>query len=258
MAAEIFGEDLFADGDRPLLRHGAEAEFRPRLLGAFDDECRGVGIELIGVRPDPAVLGLLEDESEGVVEFLLGAEPRELAFAHIDVRLEVLRKLGADLRVKAVGRNDQIMGLGKARRAFDLGLELQLDAERASPLLQQDQELLASDAAEAMAGRDNALAAIIDGDVVPIGEVRSDRFGTDGIVGGEIGERLVGEHDAPAEGVVGPIALDDGDVMRRIAQLHADREIKARRAATDARNLHATQSFVTGRNLARRPRIFQD
>ena len=59
----------------------AEAERVAGLLRAFDDEGRGVVVELVGMGPDPAVLGLLEDEGEGVVEFLMRAEPDELAQA---------------------------------------------------------------------------------------------------------------------------------------------------------------------------------
>ncbi len=92
MAAEIFLEDALAGRDRFLARHRAEAEPVPGRFRALDDEGRGVGVELIGVRPDPAVLGLLEDEGEGVVEFLAGAEPHELALAQVDVGPEVLRR----------------------------------------------------------------------------------------------------------------------------------------------------------------------
>src|SRR5260370_27529661 len=88
MAAEMPGEDLLAGRNRLLAVHVAEAPRRPSLLAAFDDEGRGLGLELVGVRPHPAVLGLLEDEGEGVVELLPGAEPDELAFAHVDVGLE--------------------------------------------------------------------------------------------------------------------------------------------------------------------------
>ena len=51
-----------------LLAHRVEAEPPPGGFRAFDDEGRGLGVELVGVRPDPAVLGLLEDEGEGVLE----------------------------------------------------------------------------------------------------------------------------------------------------------------------------------------------
>ncbi len=39
-------------------------------------------------------------------------------------------------------------------------------------------------------------------------------------------KRLVGEHDAPAKGVIGLVALDHRDAVRRVLQLHEQREIK--------------------------------
>src|SRR5205814_8841559 len=88
MTAEIFREDSLASGDRLLLAHAFETELPPGLFTAFDDEGRGLGLELIGMRPHPAMLGLLEDEGEGIVELLTRAEPHELASPHVDVGLE--------------------------------------------------------------------------------------------------------------------------------------------------------------------------
>ena len=66
-----------------------------------------------------------------------------------------------------------------------------------------------------------------------------DRRGARRVVLPEILERLVGEDHAPAEGVVGAVALEHEDVVRRIAQLHRDREIQPGRAAADAHDPHA-------------------
>ncbi len=248
MAAKIPGEYPLAGRNRFLLRHRAEAELRPSRLRALDDEGRSVLVELVGVRPHPAVLGLLEDECEGIVEFLVRAEPHELALAHVEVGAEALRKLAADLGIQAVRRHHQVVGACKFRSAFDLGLEAQRHAQRQRPLLQQVQQPLAPDAAEPVAGRDDALAAIVDRDVVPIGEMLADRGCAHGIVGREIVERLIGQHHPPAEGVVGPVALEHRDVVRGVAPLHADREVEARRAAAEARNLHAVPSFSPPRH----------
>ena len=51
-------------------------------------------------------------------------------------------------------------------------------------------------------------------------------------------ERAVGEHDAPAEGVVGTIALDHGDLVRRVLLLHQDCEEEARRSPAQHGDLH--------------------
>ena len=118
--------------DRLLLAHAVEAEPAPGGLRALDDERRRLGIELVGVRPNPAVLRLLEDEGEGVVEPLSRAEPDVFAGPHVDVRLEHVGQAAANLRVGAVGRHDQIVaavGVG----AVELGLELQRDAQRTAP-----------------------------------------------------------------------------------------------------------------------------
>src|SRR6185503_2953852 len=88
MTAEIAGKDFLAGRKRLLGAHLPEAGPAPGLFRAFNDESRGVAVELVSVRPDPAVLGLLKDESKSIVEFLMRAEPNILAGTHIDVGLE--------------------------------------------------------------------------------------------------------------------------------------------------------------------------
>ena len=55
----------------------------------------------------------------------------------------------------------------------------------------------------------------MDVNIVPMGEALGDRSLALGVAALEVAQGLVGEHDAPAEGVVGAVALDDGDVVRR-------------------------------------------
>ena len=62
-------------------------------------------------------------------------------------------------------------------------------------------------------------AAVMHGDVVPVDEGIADRSGTLDIVSVKVRQRVLGQHDAPAEGIVGLVALDDDDLVRRIAQL---------------------------------------
>jgi hypothetical protein len=66
----------------------------------------------------------------------------------------------------------------------------------------------------------------------------ADLSGAQRIVLGKVLERLVGQHHAPAKRVVRLVAFEHGDVVRGVAQLHADRKIKARRAAAEASDLH--------------------
>src|SRR5690349_8713041 len=91
-----------------------------------------------------------------------------------------------------------------------------------------------------MTGGDDPLAAIMHGDVVPISEMFADRFGADGIVERDIVEGLVRKHHAPTEGIVRAVALEHGDVVRRIVQLDADCGIEPCGTAAKASDLHAT------------------
>ena len=195
-------------------------------------------LELVGVRPHPAVLGLLEDEGEGVVELLPGAEPDELALAHVDVGLEDLGEGRARARVQPVGADHQVVACHEGPRIVDLGLEDKLDAEVAGAPLQQQEQPLAADAAEAVPGRDGAHALVDDGDVVPVGEVFADPGGADRVVGREVVERLGRQHDAPAERVVRLVALEHRDLVRGVAALHRDGEVEAGGAGAENSNLH--------------------
>src|SRR5690606_3547168 len=54
----------------------------------------------------------------------------------------------------------------------------------------------------------------------------------------EVAQRLVREHDTEAEGVVGPVALDDLDVRRRKRLLQEDRRVESRGPAADHVDAH--------------------
>ena len=75
--------------------------------------------------------------------------------------------------------------------------------------MQQLQQRHARAAAEAVAADAVHRTLEVDFDVVPVGEVRRDRPIALEVVFLEGLERLVGEHDAKAEGVVGAVALVD-------------------------------------------------
>ena len=109
-------------------------------------------------------------------------------------------------------------------------------------ILQDIEQPLAADAAEAVAAGAHHRAAIMNGDVVPIDERVADRLGAFGIVCVQIAERLVGQHHAPAKCVVRPVALDDDDFVRGIAQLQRNREIKAAWPASETRHAHDDHS----------------
>jgi hypothetical protein len=54
----------------------------------------------------------------------------------------------------------------------------------------------------------------VDVDIVPMREFAADHGARDGIVRHQILDRLVGEDDAPAERVVGAVALEQVDLVR--------------------------------------------
>ena len=249
-------EDLLADRDGLFLRLLAETVGVEGLLAAFDDESRRVLVELVGVNPDPALVGLLEDEGEGVVELLMRAEPNEGAAAHVDVGLESVLELHSGLGVQTVRGDNQIVVVHVFRCGLHLGLELQVHTQFAGPLLQDQQQALAPDPAEAMAGAEDRVALVVQRDVVPIGEVAADFLGRDGIIGLEIVQRLVREHDAPAEGVIGAVALKHGDIGLGLAQLERDREVQPRRTAAKTDCTHRNSPLVRFGREPRASRFF--
>ena len=128
-------EDFATGLDRLLFGHGLEPPTVPGLLTAFNDEGRGVVIELVDMRPDPAMFGLLEDESEGVVELLVRAQPDELAQAHVDIRPELAFESRTGLRVEPVTGNHEIIVILEIRCCVELGLKAQLDPQFAGAFL---------------------------------------------------------------------------------------------------------------------------
>ena len=101
------------------------------------------------------------------------------------------------------------------------------------------------DPAEPVAARRDSHALHVDIDVVPMREVIRDR-----LVGLRIGlakvlHRLVGEHDAPAKRVVGRVALDHRDVVRRVCLLHEEGEIEPGRPSADDHYLHLSLACGT-------------
>jgi hypothetical protein len=129
--------------------------------------------------------------------------------------------------------------------------EHELDTERLAAMLQDVEQPLAPDAAEAMAtGRDRA-SLEMDVDVVPAIEGAGDRSRRVGIGFGEIAERLIGKDDTPAERVVRAVALDDADMMAYVRALHQQRQIEAGRSATDAQDPH--DRTLAARYDGRRP-----
>jgi len=90
---QVLGKEFFAEGDRCVLIGLVQTVCQPDVLRAFDDEGRGLVVELVDVGLKPAVLGLLEQKSEGVV-LAVGAQPDE-------VRVHILLKQERDAHLLA-------------------------------------------------------------------------------------------------------------------------------------------------------------
>ena len=65
-AVERFGEQLLAEGNRVFLTQRVEAVRLVGLFGGLDDKGRGLVVELVDMRLEPAVFGLAEIEGESV------------------------------------------------------------------------------------------------------------------------------------------------------------------------------------------------
>ena len=117
-----------------------------------------------------------------------------------------------------------------------------VDAELAAPRLEDLQQPLAAHRREAVPAAGDHLAAEVHVDVVPAGELARHRA-VDRRVGVlDAAERLVGEHHAEAEGVVGGVALPHGDLVAGVELLGERREVQSARPAPDNRNSHVSLS----------------
>ena len=150
MAAQMLGKDTLAGRDGFLFRHIGKAQPVPCVGQAFDDEGRGVFVELVNMGPNPAVFGFLEDKGKGVVKLGMGAQPDEFAFARVNIGLENLRIIAPHNRVDAISRHDQIVFFAVFFGRLELCLELQIHAQFPRARLQQDQHRLAPDARKAV------------------------------------------------------------------------------------------------------------
>ncbi len=244
MSVEPRREQPLAVRDALLLRHRGEPRRLPRRLGRLHDERRRVPVVLVRMRLEPAVRRLDESKRERR-EQLLRAQPDEPALPRVDVGRERVRVPGADPAVEAIGGQHDV-GAELARDGDVVGdvlLEYLLDAERLAARLQDFQQALAADAAEAVAAGGDRAALEVDVDVVPVVERSGDRVRSLGVGDREVAERLVGEHDAPAERVAGPVALDDPHRVPRVRLLEQQRGVEPRRAAADARHAHVPPPF---------------
>ena len=256
VAVEVVLKDLFADRDGLFLGLFAKAVGVESLLTAFDDESRRVFVELIGVDPDPAFVSLFKNKGKSVVKFLMRAEPDEGAAAHVDVWLEGFFEFHPGSGVQTVGGDHQIVVIHVFGGILDLGLELQVHAQRARPLLQDQQQPLAPNTAETMARAVDHVALVVQGDIVPIGEMAADFACRDGVINLKIVQRFIRQHNAPAEGVIGAVAFQHRHIGLGLAQFQRNREVQPRRTAAKTDCTHRNSPLVRFGTEPRLSRFF--
>ena len=208
--SRYFGEQLLAERDRFVLLHRRRGRPRARRVsGRLDDEGRGVVVEAVGVGLEPAVRGLLEGEREGL-EAACGCRARRSGTRAGRCRAGRSRRSCARMRLfrPSLAMIRSASGYcASSCTSVSNRSSTPSSSQRACRMLSS---ALAADAAEAVAAGADLAAADVDLDVVPVVERIEDlRGASSGSAVLQVAERLVGEHDAPAEGVVGPVALDD-------------------------------------------------
>ena len=196
----------------------------------------------------------LEVEGEGG-EGAGGAEPDEAVAAPVEPGLEPVGQPLADDAGGAVGGDDQV-GSGKAELREVADLVLPLDRRRRAP---------APAARAARAGSSARRpekrwpvdridrAAVVDLDVVPARGGRGHRRVGLGVGLADVLQRLVGEHDAEAEGVLEPVPLVHRDLVGRVVALEQDGEVEAGGPRADDRDLHRAAGSHAGATSRRRP-----
>jgi NAD(P)-dependent dehydrogenase (short-subunit alcohol dehydrogenase family) len=143
----------------------------------------------------------------------------------------------AHAAVDAVARDDQVAAL-EGREVVDVVFEHDLDPELLRALLEEQQKGTARAATEAVAADPPHVPFEVDLDVVPVGERVGDRPVARQVARLEGLQRLVGEDDAEAERVVGPVALVDRDPRVGPTRFDQDGRVQPRRAAAEDRDLH--------------------
>ena len=236
VAFEEPAENLGHSIGRLLLAQALQPGALKGLRVGLEDPGRASDFVLIGMGDERAPLGLLENEGKGI-ERPGRAHPREHVGANIHFGLEVLDIFVAEAAVDAVGQHDEI-GIGETGFVVDVGLEHQGHAEFARALLQDQEQLAARAAAEAIAADPMHRAAEMHRDIIPIGEFLGNAAIARRIVLFEIVQRGVGKYHAEAEGVVGAVALIDRDLGLRPLLPEQDRGVQTGRPAADDRDLH--------------------
>ena len=254
MPIEFWREERLAVGERLGLRGFIESSRPPRLLGALDDERGMPRLVLVRVHAEEPVLVLPEVECERG-EGLRRPEPDETVGTRIHRRREVLAQLFSYHGLQSVGADEQV-DVRRDRPAIptvrprEIGscerrLERHIDTDCFRTLLEHGEEFLATHATEAMTGRANDLAPVVDVDVVPPDEVLGDRRVRLGVGTLDLRDGGVTEDDPKTERVVRSVLLLHAHFIRGVRPLHEDGEVQARRSPSNDVNLHSDAALAS-------------
>jgi hypothetical protein len=207
-----------------------------RLVG-LDDERRGVGRDGVAVHGEDAVRAAFVDEGQAVEE-VVGAEPDELGLRRVDLGIDA--ELVADPGAGAVGGDHQVE-VAELIEIHRRG-EVQSGTERAGPVLHDGQQGAPGDRGHAVAAAPDPLPLDPHLDVVPVPAVLGQRLAQHRVGVVDAGQGAVGEHHPEAERVVGPVALEHGDLDRGVGPPDQRGEEQPTRPTTDDRHPHRSSS----------------
>ncbi len=139
----------------------------------------------------------------------------------------------ADTAVDAVGGDHQVVGAGQVGGGRGLLSEAEVDAEGAAALVEEFEETVPAEGGEAVAAGGEGAAAVDDVDVLPAHHLPAEGGGDLGVGALDAAEGLVGEHDAETEGVVGGVALPEGDPALGVEAFEQRGGVEAAGAAAD-------------------------
>ena len=154
----------------------------------------------------------------------------------------------ANHALDSVGYNDEISLRFGGHRLQLVGMKFVFEAEHhpqvATALLQNGQQMLSPNTAETVSPRTHGLTSKAHVDVIPAMDGCGNRGAALRICVAQIGDRLIGQHHAPAERIVGAIALEDRDLCLGVAPLHEQRGIEPARSTTHDNDVHCMCSGI--------------
>jgi hypothetical protein len=125
-------------------------------------------------------------------------------------------------------------------------LEVLLNPKFRGTLLQQCQQVHAANAAEPVPATEEALTADVDRDVIPMPQACHDGAVRRRISRVEVLHGLIGEHNAPAKGIRGSIALINLNLRARQRLFQKDGRVESGRAAAYGNNAPHSRAYVSG------------